>query len=270
MLHTSLKELGLDQEDTETYLYLLETGNVTAGKLAKKLGVPRSSLYGYLKKLVDKGLVVESQREGVKVFTAENPDKINQLFRERIERLQTEQQTYKTLLPDLRSKQPQKLLSPKLQMFEGSNGLQQVLKDMLLYSSMETQAFWPIAHMLDILSPDFFRYFNKERIKNNLYTRAVWPETQIIDIKDHPYLGSGNNFKREIRIAPKHIDISMGYWIYGNKVAFISSRKESFGFIIESQELVQTLQSQFELLWQVSQALNPDPKDSEEFLKNLF
>ena len=74
----------------------------------------------------------------------------------------------RVILPELRSKLPEKLLTPRLQLFEGAEGLRQVLKDMLLYSNLETQAFWPIQHMLDVLSPDFFRYLNKERIKNNL------------------------------------------------------------------------------------------------------
>ena len=144
-----------------------------------------------------------------------------------------------------------------------------MLKDMLLYRDIETQAYWPIKAMVDILSPDFFRYLNKERIKNNLYTRAIWPTSQKVDIKKHPYLGVGSDFKREIRIAPKEIDFSMGYWIYKNKVAFISSRKESFGFIIESKELVDMLLSQFELIWKLSKSIEANSKDTKVFLDEM-
>lgn len=61
----------------------------------------------------------------------------------------------------------------------------------------------------------------------------------------------------------------MGYWIYGNKVAFISSRKESFGFIIESAELVEMLRTQFEVLWKTSKPIKVDPKDTNLFLQEL-
>lgn len=140
---------------------------------------------------------------------------------------------------------------------------------MLLYDDIETQAFWPIKAMLDILSPDFFRYLNKERIKNHIYTRAIWPQSQVVDIKKHLYLGAGGEFQREIRIAPEGIDFSMGYWIYKDKAAFISSRKESFGFIIESRELVEMLLAQFEVIWKISKALKMESEDTASFLREL-
>jgi hypothetical protein len=61
----------------------------------------------------------------------------------------------------------------------------------------------------------------------------------------------------------------LGYWIYANKVAFLSSARESYGFLIQSEELAQTLTAQFELLWQVSTPLKFDPKVVEVFLGEL-
>jgi hypothetical protein len=44
----------------------------------------------------------------------------------------------------------------------------------------------------------------------------------------------------------------VGYEIYGNKVAFISSGSENYAFVIESKELVQTLRNQFDFFWKIS------------------
>lgn len=256
MLDNILAALGLTEEETKTYVLLLETGPSTVSVLAAKMGKPRPSLYGFLKRLQEKGMVAQSSKFGVRIFLAEPPQKINLLFQQRIEELESKQSLYKKLIPELEGGAPPKPLNPKFQLYEGENGLKHVLKDMLLYGNIETQAFWPIKAMLEMLSPEFFRYHNKERIKDNIYTRAVWPVSQVVEIKKHPYLGVGKEFKREIRIAPKEIDFSMGYWIYKNKVAFISSRKESFGFIIESRELVEMLLSQFEVMWKLSKPIS--------------
>ena len=239
------------------------------GVLATKVAVPRPSLYGFLKKLQAKGMVAQSLKNGVKLFSAESPAKIETVFNQQIESLQNKKKLYKEMLPEIEKVMPSKFLSPKFQLYEGNEGVKHVLKDMLLYRDIETQSYWPIKAMVDILSPDFFRYLNKERIKNNLYTRAIWPINQKIDIKKHPYLGVGEDFKREIRIAPKGVDFSMGYWIYKNKVAFISSRKESFGFIIESKELVDMLLSQFEIIWKMSKKIEVDPKNTKVFLDEM-
>ena len=123
--------------------------------------------------------------------------------------------------------------------------------------------------MIEILSPEFFRYHNKERIKNSLYTRAIWPPDQTVDVKEHPYLGVGEAFHREIRIAPKGVDFVLGYWIYGDRVAFVSSVAESFGFILESEELIATLKAQFELIWNLSRPLSVNPEDTRSFVDEL-
>jgi len=269
MLNDILSHLGFSEEEVKIYLTLLEVGPISVGELAKKAGMPRSSLYGFLKRAKDKGIIAESLKWGVKVFSAKPPEAVTLLFQERIEALQKDEKRYRQLVPELTKRNPASFIAPKFELFEGEEGVKQVLKDMLLYNDLETQAFWPIKDMIEILSPDFFSYLNKVRIKNNLYTRAIWPQDKAVDIKKHPYLGVGTEFKREIRIAPKEISFSMGYWIYGNKTAFISSRKESFGFIIESQELVEMLLAQFELLWRLSKPIKVDPRDTSIFLEEI-
>ena len=61
----------------------------------------------------------------------------------------------------------------------------------------------------------------------------------------------------------------MGYWIYGNKIAFLSSIKECFGFTIESEEMVQMQRVQFEALWQLATPYNNENPQTKKFIKNL-
>jgi sugar-specific transcriptional regulator TrmB len=270
MLPTVLAELDVAPDEARIYALLLETGPIAVGKLASKLGQPRSSLYGMLKRLQDKGLVTQSIRDSVKIYAAQDPAQIHILFQQKIEALKVQQTEYKKLLPQLLAQSGAKLLTPKFQLYEGEDGLKTLLHDMLLHRDIETASLWPIKAMVAILSPEFFRYHNKERIRNRLYTRAVWPANQTIDESDFPYLGSGEEFYREIRIAPPHMDFSMGYWVYADKVAFISSKKESFGFMIQSRELVELLMTQFEIVWAISKPLTASSSEqSKRFLKEV-
>ncbi|MFA6254356.1 MAG: helix-turn-helix domain-containing protein [Candidatus Paceibacterota bacterium] len=269
MLNKILATIGLTDEEIKTYLSLLETGPITVGNLAKKTGKARASLYGFLKKLQTRGAIIQSLKSGVKTFSAEPPVKIGLLFRQKIEELQDNERLYKDLLPSLERGYAPKLLAPKIQVFDDKKSLQNIMMDILLYRDIECQTFWPIKTMVEILSPDFFRYFNKKRIKENIYTRSIWPINQSVSIKDHAYLGVGKEFKREIRLAPKEIDFSTGYLLYEDKALFLSSRKESFGFIIESAEFTKMMKSQFEAIWKLSKTLTVSPKDTESFLKEI-
>ena len=48
----------------------------------------------------------------------------------------------------------------------------------------------------------------------------------------------------------------MGYWMYEDKVAFLSSEKEGFGFVIHSKDFANLIKVQFEEIWKVSKHEN--------------
>lgn len=253
MIDATLEKMGFRDDEIKTFLCLLENGEQTAGMLAKKTGISRPSLYGFLKKLQKSELVIESQKNGVKTFVASSEKKVTAVLDKQIQDLEKGKQDISKLFLEIQK--GENVINPKFQLFDGKNGLEQILKDMLLYRDIETKAYWPIKAMIGALGENFFRSHNKERIARNIYTRAIWPQNQVVDISKHAYLGFGEKFLREIRIAPKEINFSMGYWIYGNKVACISSKKESFGFIIESKEFAEMLSSQFEMIWKISKKI---------------
>jgi HTH-type transcriptional regulator, sugar sensing transcriptional regulator len=267
MIESMLKVLGIKDDEAKAFIFLLENGPQTAGILSKKTGLSRPSLYGFLYKLQKMELVVESQKNGVKTFIAIPKEKMKSIFDERIKELEEAKFSVEKIYTDII--RGVATISPKIQFFEGKEGVKLVLKDMLLYRNIETKAYWPIKAMIEILSEDFFKNLNKERIKRKINTRAVWPKSQMVEVKKHPYLGVGEKFLREIRVAPKDVDFLMGYWIYENKIAFISSKKEAFGFIMESKEFAEMLSSQFEVIWNLSTPLLVDPLDTESFLKEL-
>ncbi len=269
MYDSIFHSIGVSVEESRLYVSMLSGGGSYAGALAKEIGVPRPTVYTIMKRLIEKGLVTESRKDGKKIFTPIHPDNLSKLIEDKKKELEDSGAVLKNLLPDLRSLLSSTYVSPKMEIFESYQGLERVLKDMLLYRDIKTEALWPIQTMIDTLSPEFFEKHNIERIKNNIYVRAIWPENQVVNFKKFPYLGSGGDFKREIRIAPENVDFSMGYWIYGNKIAFLSSRKESFGFIIESAEMAKTLRSQFEIVWKESETVKIKSEDVQSFINKL-
>lgn len=269
MLEQAFAALDFSPDESRTYLALLESGPIEAGNLAKKMGVPRPSIYGFLKRLIEKGAVTQSSSKGVTVFTAERPQAVAGLFRNKIEDLENSRTKFERLIPELEKKITTDFIQPRFEFFEGREQLQNVLNDMLLYSGAATFSFWPIKAMVEILSPEFFHYHNKVRIQNKISVRALWPEKHIVNIKSHPYLGAGKDYLREIRVAPAGTDFTMGYWVYKTKTVFLSSTRESFGFIIESRELSDMLKAQFDIIWNLSKPLPVKPEDMKPFILEL-
>jgi sugar-specific transcriptional regulator TrmB len=275
MFEAILKELGLEKLEILAYTELTVSGACTATNLAKLLKIPRSSVYQLLKNLITKGFVVEDHvyskeyRSMLKVFYPVDIESIQLLVQKNIEKMNNLKIKLKTISKIQPAKDINHLVSPKFQIFYGEDKVQNILNDMLLYSGIETFAFWPISDMIDILGEEFFSILNKIRIKNNLYTRAIWSNEKSVNVKKYPFLGSAKEFKREIRVYKGKLDFSMGYWSYANKVAFLSSKEEGFGFIIESAELVQMLRSQFDIIWNLSEKLDTESSETKSFLEEL-
>jgi len=271
MLETIFQHFSLKQEHVNIYLALLENGLLTAGELAKKLRLPRATLYGLLADLNQNGLVSQSEKDKIKTWQAVAPAKITDLLNQDINAVEKLKNGFANILPDLQNKLPADFTPPHFQYFEGAAGARQIVNDILTYRDIRTESFWPIRDILGVFGNDYFANVNRRRIRQNIYVRAIWPRKKVVDVKTNPFMGSGEKFKREIRLAPVGIDcsMSMGYWTYKNKVAFISSKKEGFGFIVESAELRQLLQTQFDILWKMSKKTAVHYQTMDDFLKTI-
>jgi HTH-type transcriptional regulator, sugar sensing transcriptional regulator len=219
------------------------------------MSIPRSSLYGFLYNLAASGLVVQTKVHDTKMWQAVSPEKISAVFDKKMSDFEIAKSQFEKILATLKNKYSKDIITPRFLYFEGVEGLKNIFRDGLMYRDIATQSFWPIKDMLDSLGPEFFIGFNKKRIQRGIRLQIIWPENERVSFERYPFLGVGKKHLRDIRISPKGISCTMGYWAYENKVAFISSKKESFGFIVESRELRQMMKTQFDILWKMSKAV---------------
>jgi len=269
MIVEKLATIGLTEAEVNAFIFLMENPEQTAGNIARKTNISRPSLYGYLKNLQEKGLIVQSQKNRVKVFSSASKEAIDLVFSEQIKEFTGAQSAVEKMFLDIQ-RGNKKVSPPKLQIFEGKKEMQHLTRDLLLHRNIESQSYWPIKSMLETLGDDFFKEFNKERVTRNIYIEAIWPEKQTVNVKKFPFMGSGGDFLREVRIAPKEIDFSMGYWIYENKVSFVSSQKSNFGFIIESKEFAEMMATQFRVMWKLSKKLDVSEKESARLFREMI
>lgn len=252
MLNNILLKLGVNERDIRVYFTLFDSGQKTATNLSKLLSLPKSSLYTSLYTLQKQGLIKQSVSEGEKLWTVSPPETIQFLLKEKSDEFNALHKQFEDALPALQQRYSTKTKMPSLTYFYGKDELRRMFSDLLLYKNIDTCAFWSIWDALQFLGKPYLEFLNKKRIENNISVRVIWPHTTPKNTIQNPFLRSGKEFLREIRIAPHTLENSMGYWIYQNKTSFLSSKKESFGFIVESEELATMLRKQFEFLWKIS------------------
>lgn len=268
MLKKAFAQLGLPENSTRIYEQLLESGALTARQLAEQLSLPRPSVYDQLKLLQQQGLVVERDQENKKVFQVDDVRRLPQMIHEKVEQLAAEERVLRQSLPRLL--QQSRSVEPKIKFYPGVEGVKQVMSDALWYENSEILSMWAISEMVNILGRDFHEHWHQRRIRNGISVKTIWPRDRTVSARDYPYLGTGKRFLRQQRYAPEGMTWDMGYLLYGNKVGFISSKREAFGFTLQSKEFADLIRVQFEMLWRQSTPVNvPLIPASEKFLRTI-
>jgi len=239
-----LEDLGIAGSAQKIYLSLLRDGEATARMLSERTGITRPSVYDQIKELRKFDLVGERMIEGKTYFAPLDVRKLGSLLDEKIEKLKSDKnnldKNLKQLLQATRSPQP------KIRFFEGRESMQQLMKDILWHDEISLSIYWPYTQMVEVLGEEFLTWFNERRIKYKISIKTIWPHKE--KNKKHIFTDSDKYVQR--RYANPGQTAKMGYLIYGDKVAFFSSTKETFGFLVESSEYAELMNMQFTNLWQ--------------------
>ena len=242
-----LQNLHIPPSSQKIYKELLEHGETTARLLSERLSITRPSTYDHLTLLKKKGLIVERKLDNKTFFAVDDVTHIGQALKENIDVLEEQHALFTTMLPTL-LKQAQKE-APRIKFFEGKSGLTYLMNDVLWHSKQTIYTMWPYEEMLKVLGKEPLVRFNNRRIQEKIKVRALWPHGSK-DNRD--YIWDGKDILTERKIAKKGTEWNMGYTIYGDKVSFISSTKEVFGFIIQSKDFAELMKVQFDVLWDSS------------------
>lgn len=245
-----LEKFGLSKKEAKVYISLLELGSSPVNEIAKKALVNRSTTYVLLESLAKHGLVSISEKRGVKFYNPASPERLIQFLEESVKKYTELVGVAHGLLPELKAIYVGVGPKPRVQFFEGPEGIKTAYEDTL--TAQETiRAYASIENMHKAL-PDYFPDYYRRRAKNNVKIRAIFPDTP--EAKERTKYNQEE--ARETLLVPhEEYAFSPEINIYDNKIVFMSL-VEKFSLIIESQELADALKKAFELSWEEARKLN--------------
>lgn len=244
-LENNLKIIGLDEKEAKIYLAALELGPTSIQNLTKKSGIKRSTVYEMIKNLKSLGLISETTKGKRKLIVAAEPENLKRGLKEK-EKLLAE------IMPELKSISNIGFIKPRIMFYEGGEGIREIYRDTLKSKNKTTLWFSPIKSMLETIGEDFLNHYVEERIKKEIWVKSVYITKERVP--DYKYLRPETFEKtlRKIKFTPPDIDIENTMCIYDSKVAIMSSRKELFGFVIESEDYANMMKVFHNLLWNIS------------------
>lgn len=244
-IYQVLSNLGLQDKEPDVYLTLLKMPGVQpASIIAGRAELNRSTTYKALMKLVKKGLVTKTQRQGVTCFFAEDPEgRLKHLIESKERTFNEMNQIILEQLPLLMVNQESDL--PKIRYYENIEGIKSIY-EAILKEEKDVYRYGDIEKIYEALG-DYTDEFIKKRNELGITTHAIMPYDKKISAE----INKHKKEDREVMYIPhKLFPIDGEIRIFGNKVAIISLREKSFiGVIIESETIAKMFYSIFMLTW---------------------
>lgn len=238
-----LKNVGFKDKKARVYRACLELGQANAQEIAKKAEVERTSVYALLDSLEKEGLLSATLKKKTEYFIPAPPQKLVELLKGKAELLEK-------YLPLFVSLYKSSDIRPRIRFYEDRESIKEILKDTLTCKEKKIRSVSSAKDLLDLLGKDFMNHHIEKRVKAGIQTISLRPQEKE---PEHWYLAAKNKeVLRTVRFLPKNVSFDVVCLIYDYKVALISSRKENFGFIVESKEFSDFMKTIYDFFWQVS------------------
>jgi len=238
-MEEELRDFGLTDLEIKVYLAMLKLGKALVQDISKKAGTYRTYTYDVLKSLKEKGLVSYVIKSGKQYFEVAKPEKLLNILREKEEKINS-------ILPNLKAIYKSSSEKPKVEFYEGKEGLKTILddllrikKEILVYGSTNKQL-----QLLEFYFPNFIRRRVKEKIKTKVITERSKESSEVYKRNKREL--------REMKFFPEKIDFPTAINIYGNKIAILSLGENITGIIIEDKQIADTQRGVFNLLWGIA------------------
>lgn len=230
-LLTSLISLGLSYNEAKVYIAIIDYGSSKAGRIAKQVGIERSSVYQALNSLVNKGLVSYAVVGKARFFQAASPKRFTEMVKE-------QKAMADEVISEIYEKHRQTKQSGQVRLFKGKKGVKSVLMD-VIREGKENRIFGGEGQLEEMM-PTFKQIFVRELKKNHIRIKELVREGREDELES----------ERKVRLFPGNVKSPVVTNIYGNKIALIVWTTEPEAIIIENKEAANSYRSIFDFMWQ--------------------
>lgn len=242
-IEARLIKLGLTDKEARVYRAALELGPGSAQKVAAAAGINRPTAYVLLENLIRRGLMSSVEEGGRRLFVAEDPGALTNLYREQAMRLAEVEVEVGELVPELRALAPRGD-RPRVRLFEGWHGLETMRQELLKMKKIEFCTILGDDYISNV--PEPLRKKQLERfLGRGVRAKVILAGKQVTALAPELKL----SFER-YGVPPDKYPSPGELAVFGDKVALLSYKKEPVGVIIEHAGLAQVARTLFQLAFE--------------------
>ncbi len=236
-----LQKLGMGKRESEIYLTLLESGPQLPQHIARNTGIKRTTLYEIFPEMIATGLISDFSQGKRRLFQATAPKFL-------LERYEKRYKEIKNNITELTSIYRMQGLRPKVEMFEGYEGIKKLYMR-TLEEKEEILSFMQVTKFNEKVVDWLQHRYVPMRVKKGICVRAIIPK------KDEPetIMPHGKEYMRKTRSVPwDKFPFRIEGLVQDNRIFFATYEKGGplVGIIIESKQIADTQKALFNLAWE--------------------
>ena len=240
----SLAELGFKENEINVYIALTELGESVASKIAKKVGLPRTTAISILDKLEFEKLITVHKQHGTKQYWVESPKMIMKSFESKIQIAKD----LDSLLSDLYRTESD---FPYAKIFDTKQGIKNFIEKTLLGLKKKTTIYTidtpNIGNYKKIYTDEFYKALLDVKIKKQIQTKTLVPSGETSDIDPEKLKVQSI----EIREMPSQVIFKSSLWIIDDMIVHFSG-KYPFIVAINHKLIAGSMKSVYDLVWNLS------------------
>jgi len=237
--------LGLKPEHADIYLANLNWGETSITNIARKSGIPRTSIYSLLPELIESGLITQTVKQGSTLYKAADPEQLLDLLEQQKLRLDQSITQLSTTMDQLKALQKKATPKPSIQYLDGPEGIKKAYSMTLSANEIDIQCFSD--NYMNIVSEEFFNNYFDEFHSSQIKSREILSNSDA----DKEYAKRrGNKFHRMAH-TDNVADSETDFWVYNHTVCFVSfNEKEPYALLIEDEDIAKCMKSIFQNAWE--------------------
>ncbi|MDO8556062.1 MAG: helix-turn-helix domain-containing protein [Nanoarchaeota archaeon] len=242
-----LRNVGLTNGEIKVYEALLTLGESTKTLLAKTSGIAPSNIYDITNRLLEKGVIAKTEKNGVAHFSAANPQRLLDFLKKKEEDIAQEKTIISQLLPTLLLKFNEHKEKTQIETFYGWNGLKTVFEDLLEECTKEDEnyIFGASKGINEKQADIIFIKYSRLRAQKGIKTKIIFNEEIKLQKERINFFSKAKNY--EVRFLNQYTSTEI--MLYKNKTCIIILTEQPLVIRITDQEVMRSFKQQFDILW---------------------
>ncbi len=235
-----LTDIGLDKIEAEVYLTSLSLGPTTVLSIARGSEIKRTTVYGIIESLKNKGLM-RIELKGLKqLYVAENPEKLEAI-------LDNRKREFSAKLPDFMALYKLEGGESSIKYYTGLKAMKRIYLSTLddIRSGGEYLVITNEKKWFELDPTFWMKEYIEERAKLPCKTRLISQDSDIA--QEHKKFQ--RNYNEEFKIFNKEVLLNIDMVLIPNKLIIVDLLPPLTTLVIENKNIIELQKALFEIIW---------------------